>query len=147
MYLLLLLLLLFIFVFLYLIPQKKEKKILKKQNKSSAFYHKYSATIKKFRYICLLVGFFIVVSALYTLIIKKDLRISLMFEALLFLFVFIQVLTHLFEQKLFKKYTLTKKLPPLISKKAEIQKAIGLYGSAVCSLLLSLFALLLSITE
>ncbi|MBU7466006.1 MULTISPECIES: hypothetical protein [Lactiplantibacillus] len=146
MYLLLLLLLLFIFAFLYLIPQKKEK-ILKKQNKSSAFYHKYSATIKKFRYICLLVGFFIVVSALYTLIIKKDLRISLMFEALLFLFVFIQVLTHLFEQKLFKKYTLTKKLPPLISKKAEIQKAIGLYGSAVCSLLLSLFALLLSITE
>ncbi|BAN08209.1 MULTISPECIES: hypothetical protein [Lactobacillaceae] len=142
----LLLLLLFIFAFLYLIPQKKEK-ILKKQNKSSAFYHKYSATIKKFRYICLLVGFFIVVSALYTLIIKKDLRISLMFEALLFLFVFIQVLTHLFEQKLFKKYTLTKKLPPLISKKAEIQKAIGLYGSAVCSLLLSLFALLLSITE
>ncbi|MBU8891051.1 hypothetical protein, partial [Lactiplantibacillus plantarum] len=111
----LLLLLLFIFAFLYLIPQKKEK-ILKKQNKSSAFYHKYSATIKKFRYICLLVGFFIVVSALYTLIIKKDLRISLMFEALLFLFVFIQVLTHLFEQKLFKKYTLTKKLPPLISK-------------------------------
>lgn len=142
----LLLILLFIFAFLYLIPQKKEK-ILKKQNKSSAFYHKYSATIKKFRYICLLVGFFIVVSALYTLIIKKDLRISLMFEALLFLFVFIQVLTHLFEQKLFKKYTLTKKLPPLISKKAEIQKAIGLYGSAVCSLLLSLFALLLSITE
>ncbi|MBU7488655.1 hypothetical protein KGF66_15375 [Lactiplantibacillus pentosus] len=142
----LLLLLLFIFAFLYLIPQKKEK-ILKKQNKSSALYHKYSATIKKFRYICLLVGFFIVVSALYTLIIKKDLRISLMFEALLFLFVFIQVLTHLFEQKLFKKYTLTKKLPPLISKKAEIQKAIGLYGSAVCSLLLSLFALLLSITE
>ncbi|MCG0659963.1 hypothetical protein IMAU80057_03233 [Lactiplantibacillus plantarum] len=142
----LLLLLLFIFAFLYLIPQKKEK-ILKKQNKSSAFYHKYSATIKKFRYICLLVGFFIVVSALYTLIIKKDLHISLMFEALLFLFVFIQVLTHLFEQKLFKKYTLTKKLPPLISKKAEIQKAIGLYGSAVCSLLLSLFALLLSITE
>ncbi|RMW49499.1 hypothetical protein [Lactiplantibacillus pentosus] len=142
----LLLLLLFIFAFLYLIPQKKEKNT-KKQNKSSAFYHKYSATIKKFRYICLLVGFFIVVSALYTLIIKKDLRISLMFEALLFLFVFIQVLTHLFEQKLFKKYTLTKKLPPLISKKAEIQKAIGLYGSAVCSLLLSLFALLLSITE
>ena len=146
----LLLILLFVFIFLFFIPKRKEKKLIKKitaQNRTPIFYGKhlpFFQKIKKIRYLCLLLGLGAVSIALYTLLVKRNLSLALIFEALIFLFVFIMLITHIIELKTIKKYDI-KKDPTLNSSiLLEKMKIIGLYGASIFSILISLLSILLS---
>lgn len=147
---LLLLVLLLVFAFLFLIPKRKEKKLIKKitvQNKTPIFYGKhlpFFQRVKKIRYLCLLLGLGVVLITLYTLLVKRNLSLALIFDALLFLFLFIMLVTHIIELKAIKKYDIKK--DPTLNSSAPLEKMkiIGLYGSSIFSILLSLLSILLS---